>query len=119
MDIIPFAITTSASGAYNGTVDIRAPRLLYAVEWIDGTLGDGGTAVFSLTNTTSGVGRTVLTLTAPNDDAWYYPRNTEHNTSGSALTTYCLPVVTGALKLAVTGMGSVTAGSAICYVLEA
>ena len=126
MYVVKFSITTAADGSYTSAIatapgsdlDNLGPKLLYGVEWVDGTLADGVDAVLSVTNTPSGVDKTLLTLTNANDDAWYHPRGVEHDAAGAALTTRTLSVVYGTLKLVVTSGGNVTSGACWVYLLD-
>lgn len=97
------------------------PLLLYAVEWIDGTLSDGSTATLTCEDTLSGVAQTLLTLANPKADAdkWYRPRHLEHGADGSDLTTTTLPLVTGDLKLAIASGGNSKTCGCICYLMDA
>lgn len=119
MDIVPLMVTTNASGAGTVTaargVDVDTAKVLTAVEWVDGTFADGVDAVLSVTNTLSGVDKTLLTLTNANTDAWYYPVSAVHNESGSALASYVRQIVNGDLRLVVSSGGSATAGGAYLY----
>jgi len=126
MYVVKFSITTSAAGAYTSAIatapgsdlDNLGPKLLYAVEWVDGTMDDGVDAVLSVTSTPSGVDKTLLTLTNANDDAWYHPRGVEHDAAGAALTTRALSVVYGTLKLVVSAGGNVKTGACWVYLLD-
>jgi hypothetical protein len=117
--------TTSAGGAL--TVDASTPvlGLLYAVEWIDGTFDDGGTAVISCQNTASGTANTLLTLANPlmNADAWFYPRVLVHDQAGAALTgtsggDRTMPVMNGVPRLVVSAGGATLSGGCILHYLE-
>ena len=127
MYVVKFSITTSAAGAYTSAIatapgsdlDNLGPKLLYAVEWVDGTMDDGATATLTVTNTPSGVDKTLLTLTlTTNADAWYHPRGVEHDAAGAALTTRALSVVYGTLKLVVSAGGNVKTGACWVYLLD-
>ena len=129
MIAVKFAITTDGSGDYTSSIttapqsdvmkDGMGPKLLYAVEWVDGTLADGNDAVLSQTDTMSGVDKTLLTLTNANDDAWYYPRVLEDDNAGADVTTYAMQVITGTLKLVVSSGGATATGACWVYLLEA
>lgn len=97
------------------------PLLLYAVEWIDGTLTDGSTATITCEDTLSGVAQTLLTLANPKADAdkWYRPRHLEHGPDGADLTTYTMPLVTGDIKVAVASGGNSKTCGCIVYLLDA
>ncbi len=111
--------TTNASGAV--TVEVgteKYPQLLMAVEWIDGDLIDGVGAVLSYTDNASGVDHTLLTLTAANDDAWYYPSVLEQNETGSDRTTTTKDIVQGTRKLVISSGGDTKTGGAWVYTVE-
>lgn len=118
--------TTNGSGAatVNGTEAIFGK--LYAVEWVDGTLSDGGSATITAQNTASGVARTLLTLANPliNADAWYYPRHATHDEAGAGITydgtreVHDLPVINGVPRVAVTSGGATKTFSCILYYYE-
>jgi hypothetical protein len=117
--------TTSGAGAL--TVDATTPvfGLLYAVEFIDGTLADGGTTTITCQNTASGVANTLLTLapTLSNADAWYYPRVLVHDQSGAALTgssggDRALPIMNGVPRMVISSGGSAAVGGVILHYLE-
>jgi hypothetical protein len=117
--------TTSTAGAatINDTKAILG--LLYAVEFIDGDLSDGGGSVLTAQNTGSDVANTLLTLANPlsNADAWFYPRTLVNDQAGAALTgtnggDRDLPVINGVLRLAITSGGSEKTGGCIVYYYE-
>lgn len=130
MQQIKFAITTDGSGNYTSSVasapqadisnNATGPMLLYAVEWVDGDLTDGVDAVLSMTNTLSGVDKTLLTLTNADNDAWYYPWALVVKNDGSTVATdfFAPQVVEGTLKLVVTNGGSTHTGMCIVYLKE-
>ena len=115
--------TTSTAGAAT-TNDTKAILgRLYAVEWIDGTLVDSVDAVLTCQNTASGVAQTLLTLTAANDDDWYYPRDIVHSLTGGALTgtnggDRDMPIINGVLRLVIADGGSEATGGCIVYYYE-
>lgn len=112
-------VTTIANGTGSVTYALsNQNRLLYAVEWIDGTFDDGVDAALKCVETESGVDQTLLTLTNANNDAWYYPRTTEDDEAGAALTTRGMLVVNGDLKLEVTNGGNAKTGGCIVYYVE-
>ena len=105
---------TSESGVYG---------LLYAVQWIDGTLADNNTAVLSTINSEGA--ETVLTLGAGEGDAdvKYYPRALACDAAATALTGTAggdrvMPVVFGGLQLVIAVGGVSKSGGCIVYVLE-
>ena len=117
--------TTSTAGAatINDTKAILGR--LYAVEFVDGTLSDGGGSVLSCQNTASGTANTLLTLANPlsNADAPYYPRAIVHDQAGGVLVGTSggdrdLPFINGVLRLAITSGGSEKTGGCIVYYYE-
>lgn len=125
---VEFEITTNSSGAYTSSLvtapqsDVSrhgcGPLLLYAVEWIDGDLEDGVDATLSMTDTLSGVDKTLLTLTDADNDAWYYPQALVHDNTGVATVYYAPQVVEGTLKLVVASGGNTKSGKMIVYLLK-
>ena len=95
--------------------------LLYAVEWIDGTLDDGVDGTLKAVTTSSAVDMTLLTLTDANDDAFYYPRHQVHGNDGAALTldgtriAFDLPLIDGTLQLTIASGGNAKTGGCIVY----
>lgn len=104
--------TTSSGGALTVTSSRFIHGVVYAVTWIDGTLADGVGAVLSYTDI-DGVSRTLLTLTAANDDAVYYPRHAVHNNTGTAQSTLEMPIVHGNLKLVISSGGDTKEGGCV------
>ena len=116
---------TAAGGSVTVTAEHPVFGLLYAVEWVDGDLADGGQGVLSCTLTHSAVDYTLLTLANPlaNADAWYYPRVLVHSEAGAALTgtsggDRTMPVINGVLSLAITSGGATKTGGCIVYFYE-
>lgn len=127
---IKFDIVTDESGDYDSTADatvlhqanvlefFEGPLLLHAVEWVDGDLADGVDAVLSMTNTLSGVDKTLLTLTNADNDAWHYPRALAQGVDGANLTgVYVRQIVEGTLKLVVAAGGNAKTGKCIVYLV--
>ena len=113
--------TTTAGGAATLTSEYAVLGLLYAVEWVDGTLDDNNTAVLSVVQTDSGVDQAVHTQVAGegDDDVWYYPRALAQDLSAVDLTaTYAYPVVNGYLQLVIAAGGNAATGGCIVYVLS-
>lgn len=117
--------TTSTAGA--ATVNDTRAILgkLYAVEFVDGDLADGGGSTLTCQNTASGVANTLLALANPlsNADAWFYPRTLVNDQAGAALTGTSggdrdLPVINGVLRWAITSGGSEKTGGCIVYYYE-
>jgi len=115
------AVDASGDGTFKSTSP--AFGLLYAVQWIDGTLADNNTAVLSSTNSESA--ETLLTLGAGEGDAdvKYYPRALVCDASATALTGTAggdrvMPVVAGTLQLVIAAGGVSTSGGCIVYVME-
>jgi len=113
----------SSGGAGTFTSESSVYGLLYAVQWIDGTLADNNTAVLSTINSEGA--ETLLTLGAGEGDAdiKYYPRALACDNGATALTGTAggdrvLPVVFGKLQLVIASGGTSTSGGCICYVME-
>jgi hypothetical protein len=113
----------SAGGAGTFTSESPVFGLLYAVQWIDGTLADNNTAVLSTINTEGA--ETLLTLGAGEGDAdvKYYPRALVCDASATALTGTAggdrvCPLVWGNLQLVIADGGVSTYGGCIAYVME-
>lgn len=116
--------TTAGGGSVTVTDTKSRTGLLYAAEWIDGTLADGVDATLTVQNTESGVVTTLLTLTNANDDAWYHVRHLVHDETGTALTGTAggdrvMPVINGTLQLAITSGGATNTGGCIVYYFPA
>lgn len=114
--------TTNGDGDATTNDTLSRYGELYAVEWIDGSFDDGVGAVLSVQNTESGVAYTLLTLTAANDDAWYYVRHLQHGETGTALTGTAggdrtRPIIDGTLRLVVSAGGDTKTGGAVVYYL--
>lgn len=119
---VKILVTTDGSGDATGYSEASYNGELCAVQWIDGTFGDGVDAVLSVTNTDAGVDYTLLTLTNANDDAFYLPRAATVDASGAA-SLYAaagtavngkMPVV-GKLKLVVSGGGDTKTGGLVVF----
>ena len=114
--------TCSTGGAL--TVNATTPVFgrLYAVRWIDGDFDNGVGAVISTQNHDASA--TLLTLTAANDDATYYPREQVHGNTGTALTldgtriSTDLPVMVGVPRLVVATGGNKKPGGCILFYFE-
>lgn len=120
IDIIRLTGTTDSGGdaTINHTTTVNG--LLYMVEWIDGDLTDGVDAVLSIQSVpgNSAAATTVLTLTNANSDARYYPRELESGNTGSALTTYAIPLVAGVPRLVISSGGDTKSGGCVLYVIK-
>lgn len=113
-----FDIATNSGGAYVGTMVISEPSLLYAAQWVDGTLVDGVGATLTEAQLSPGdAANTILTLTAANNDAMYYPRALEHSSVGAALTTYTPMLLHGTLTLTVAAGGDTKSGALWLYLV--
>lgn len=119
MIAITMDVTTDGSGDATVQVPLNiTPKILYAVEWSVGTLAAGVDAVLSTENTVSGVDTTLLTLTDANANAWYFPRESEHDNAGVAVSSRTYPVVSGDLKLVVSSGGATATGTVVVYLGE-
>jgi hypothetical protein len=121
IDHIKLVGTTDAAEAATITATILIHATLRAVEWIDGDLADGVDAVLSFASHSSGVSRTLLTLTDANSDAWYFPHEIAHDNAGAAVTLdgtnemYVPPIIFGTLSLAIANGGVTKTGGCIVY----
>ena len=128
MEEIRLIGTTAAGGAATITATRPLFGLLYAVEWVDGTLDDNNTAVLSATLTASGVDQALHTLAAGegDDDAFWYPRIEVHDLSAvgrfyndeSDEPVIDYPLVNGVLELVIAAGGNAKTGGCIVYVME-
>ena len=126
MRVVDLRGTTDGSGDAVVTSGRSYNGFLTAVEWVDGDLADGNTAVLTVTGSPSGVAQTLHTQVAGegNADAWYYPRVQVHDLSAVALTINSTqpypgyPVVNGRLTLTIASGGASKTGGAIVYVQE-
>jgi hypothetical protein len=108
------------------TADHAVTGFVHAIEWIDGTLVDGGTGTITCTQTPSGVDTTICTLANPliNADKWYFPREQVHSNAGAALTlegtepAYDRPIACGVLKLVISAGGATKEGGCIVWLEE-
>jgi len=108
--------TTDALGDLTVTSTLAAHGLLYAIQWIDGTFDNGVDAVFTVTDEASGVDQTLLTLTDANVDAWYYPRTTADDLTGTPIATEFIQlIINGKLEMVVSSGGNVLEGGAIVF----
>jgi len=115
------AVSTGGAGTFTSETSVFG--LLYAVQWIDGTLADNNTAVLSSINSEGA--ETLLTLGAGEGDAdvKYYPRALTCDNAATALTGTAggdrvCPLVWGQLQLVIASGGTSTLGGCICYVVE-
>jgi len=111
---IPFTTATDGSATeYGGT----SSGLLYAVQLEDGDLVDGVDITLTVDNEQGSV--PLLAQLNFNTDQMQYPRVLETlNTDGTVLTTHCMPVVFGRIKLVVAQGGAVKTGSVTLYIQE-
>lgn len=108
--------TTDASGDLTVDADLPTRGLLYLVQWIDGTFDDGVGAVLSCQNFGGqGVAFTLLTLTAANNDALYYPYAAVQDNTGTAAAGYTPQLFDGKLRLVVSSGGNAKTGGCIVY----
>lgn len=118
MQIQSISVTTDSSGAGSGTVHIGAPSYLYKVEYNLGDFAATVDATLALANTVNGTNYTLLTLTDASADTIYYPRHTEVNNAGSALTTYAQHLVHGDVVLTIAQGGDTKTGGMILYLRD-
>ena len=121
IDHIKLVGTTDAAEAATIVAPFPIHGILRAVEWIDGDLVDGVDAVLSFASHSSGVTRTLLTLTDANDDTWKFPHEIAHDNAGAAVTLdgtnemYVAPLIFGTLSLAIANGGVTKMGGCIVY----
>ena len=112
--------TTNGSGALTVNGDCAVFGRLYAVRWLDTSL-DACTATISTQGHEASA--TLLTLTAVNATATYYPRDLVHGATGTALTgtsggDRCLPLMVGIPRLVISSGGATNAGGCILFYFE-
>ena len=112
--------TTDGTGAATINGDSQIKGRLARVEWVDGDLSDGVGAVLTMQNTPSEVAQTILTLTAANNDANYYPRTLVHDENGTPLTGTSggdreMLIVSGVPRLVISSGGAAHTGGMILY----
>lgn len=117
METINLIGTTDGDGDATITADIPVTGVIERVRWIDGDLADGVGATLSEVEAGGTAVQTLLTLTAANSDAVYYPRVTEDDDSGAALTSTTRPFVSGLLKLVISSGGATKTGGAIVHII--
>jgi hypothetical protein len=105
------AFTTDASGDVT-VIDTALTGMLHAIEWIDGDLADGTTAVISCTLTGTGVDQTLLTLSSPdaNADKWFWPRAETHDLAGQTNGGMEYLILNGNIKIVVASGGNAKTG---------
>lgn len=111
--------TTTAGGTQTATAPGPIKGLLLGVEWVVGDFAAGVDATLTLQNTPSGVARTLLTLTNANANAFYNPREAEHDNVGAptASGSTCYPLLCGTPQLAIAQGGNTKTGSMVLYYL--
>lgn len=121
IDHLELVGTTDSGGDATVTATIAVYARLLAVEWTVGDLAAGVDAVLSVTNTSSGVDHTLLTLTNANSDAWYYTRVIASDNAGATITfdgtneIYVKDVINGHLKLVISSGGDTKTGGVTVY----
>lgn len=117
---IRLPVTTDGSGNATKVGERSIKGRLVSAEWKQGTLAATTDATLSMTQTPSGVDRTVLTLTNVAANAWYSPRELVHDPAGTALTGTAggdrVPaVLVGTPKLVIAQGGAAASGELILY----
>ena len=107
-------ILTDGSGDETEIGASAVNGLLYAIEWVVGTLATGVDAVISITQP-SGVVVTLLTLTDADANAMYYLRLADSDNTGSAGSGTVLPLFIGVPKCVVTDGGATKTGKVVFY----
>jgi hypothetical protein len=113
--------STTTAGAMTVTGTGPVFGRLYAVRWIDTSL-DSCTGTISTTGHEASA--TLLTLTAQNASATFYPREAVCDNTGAALTvtedsaTHDLPLMVGTPRLVISSGGSEKLGGCILFYFE-
>ena len=110
------SVTTNSGGAGTGYSTRGIKGYLYAVAYLPGTLDTGATVTVTCDGDVSVP--ILVKATAGTSNLLFYPRVAEAlNTDGTALSQYCMPVLTGALcKVVIASGGNTLTGSVILYV---
>jgi hypothetical protein len=115
---VKLTVTTNGSGAGNVTGDAVNPGVVYAIEYLPGTIDTGAT----ITITDEGdMSRTLLVkASAGTSNTTYYPRSAEQGSADGAAITgqYCYPLITGRPKLTVASGGDTKTGSVILRIID-
>ncbi len=108
-------ILTDENGDATVVGDSAINGFLVEIAWVDGTLADGVGAVISMTQTPEGVDKTLLTLTAANDDADYRIALARHDNAGAAIDgQYAVePPIMGVPKVVVADGGNAKTGKVV------
>ena len=111
-------VTTNGSGdGTSSLVAVPGGGVVYAVQVIDGDFADG--VDLTLTAETGDVSINILVVEDWNSDQIYYPRVLENlDTDGSALTTHCMPMVSGKLKAVIAQGGDTKTGAVLVYIID-
>lgn len=120
---------SSATGTGSTTGSESVLGMLYAIDYIPGTLDTGATVTVTCespnTDTNTYFSHTLLVkATAGTSNVRFYPRELVNATAdGAALTgtsggDRALPLLNGFLKVAVASAGTATAGKVVIYSLE-
>lgn len=118
MKTIRLNVTTATDGSGTSElVPVPGGGTLYAVQCVDGNFADG--VDVDITSEVSDLSIALFSVDNFNTDIIYYPRVLENlNTDGTALSTHCMPVVSGRVKAVVANGGAVTSGAFILYIME-
>jgi hypothetical protein len=109
--------TTDTAGALTVTAASPSLGFLYAVQLIDGNFDDG--VDITLTAEQENLAIPLLVAADWNSDKMLYPRVLQNlNTDGTALTTHCMPVVNGKIKMVIAQGGSVKTGGIVLYIVN-
>lgn len=113
-----------------GALTVNATRAifgkLFAVEWVDGTLDNSSTATLTVQGAPSTVAQTLLTLSGSgaDEDKWYYPRTTVHDSTGGVVTYDATrevkgkAIINGKLRLVIASGGNAKTGGCYVYIEE-
>lgn len=111
-----FSVTTDGSGNYTSTDGTHVMGRVVAVEASISGLDATADTTISVTNTTSGVDKTLLTLTNSNANAHYDVRGLGSDNAGASSSEYVHPFVAGNLKVVVAQGGATNTGTVVVWV---
>src|SRR5258706_6596742 len=111
-------ITTDASGnasVLQSTGSVLG--LLYAVQLVDGTFDDG--VDVTITAEQGELSIPLFAMSNFNVDLMKFPRVSENSaTDGTDLTSACMPLVAGNIKVVIAQGGNVKTGAVILYIID-
>lgn len=116
---VRFNITTDASGDYTATSTQSVVGRLIAVEHSFSGLASTTDTVLSVTETTGGVDRTLLTLTNVNSNQFEDIMDVALTNAHGSSSQYGHPFVSGKLKVVVAQGGNAVSGVLVAYIESA